>query len=84
VRISENWKGVREVTHLVRIRSKGAKMTPAVAAAAIATPKDAHGYGKFAMSADISIPAFNPVSGTFSRADHNPLDHFSKLDNKRL
>ena len=65
--------------YFVRIRSNGASISPAATAAAIATPRDAHGYGEPINSADISSPVVRSGSGTLRRADSRPLDHFSSV-----
>jgi hypothetical protein len=70
--------------YFVRMRSNGASISPVATAAAIATPRDAHGYGEPISSADISSPVVRPESGTLKRADRRPLDHFSNVCTKTL
>lgn len=53
-------------------------MTPAVAAAATATARDAHGYVGPMRPTDIS------GSGTFNKAPIIPLDHFSNVCSSKL
>jgi hypothetical protein len=69
-------------TDLVRTRSNGARIRPAVTAAATATPSDDHGYEVSTRSVAAPSPAPVPGSGTLSRADRTPLDQLSSVFSK--
>lgn len=68
--------------YFVRIRSKGASARPAIAAAPMATPRDAHGYADSPKSMAVLNPAIMPGSGTFKSADSTPRAQLSKVFNK--
>jgi len=63
----------------VRTRSKGARISPVVTAAAAATNNDAQGYGD-AMSINRSMSFFTPRSGTLKSALSRLRDQFSSSD----
>jgi len=71
-------------TNFVRMRSNGARIKPALTAAATATASDAHGYGE----STSSVVAFNPdvtaASGTLNAAENNPRDHCSMVWSSKL
>jgi hypothetical protein len=71
-------------TDFVRMRSNGARIRPALIAAATATASDAHGYGE----STSSVVAFNPdvtaASGTLKAAENNPRDHCSIVWSNKL
>ena len=54
-------------------------MIPAAVAAAIATPRDAQGYGESITSICVPRPSITPGSGTFNSAESKLLDQLSMV-----
>lgn len=74
---------VRAKTYLVRTMSRGARIRPAIPAAAIATPRDAHGYAVSRTSTETPKPAMIPGSGTFNNAANKLRDQLSMVFRSR-
>ena len=76
-------EGVR--MSFVRMMSSGARTTPAIPAAATATPSDARGYGESTISSPPTPePTSRPGSGTLSSTLRRLLVHDSIVFRSRL